>query len=679
MVIIAAIITISGNILLSKSKNTIISALGARIPEKPFIKSLVYFPPDFIVVNTISFSGPGHYLKREGEITPPPDEQFLVIPRTLIRFSLWELIIKRSLSVKSICFYNLRTDYHKFQELIKNNFQQIVDFIKLLPRQDIKLSIKRAKLELARDQGAPGYIRADFLLKIKGDSITGSGLINKETANSSAFGMRKFFSRIKGAPLRYNFKGFLQDDGFSLENLELKRQNFYAQLWGDLTGRIFQANGFVFANTAFQEPPYQLPVPGVPKKNKFSPRRTRALSSNIDLSLVNLHILDIDCRLNLRLPDIQIEHLRFLLNNNPMSIKGKVNLADKVLLDLMLSFGPAKLERQVSENLKKINLAIKATLKDMVFNGSGLLHFDFIKKKKASPPLDKLQFDFQDLGLYFDRYPRIRMSLGKLDLSCSTESNKYRVLLEDVGAVLHLQHDRFKYIEFGSRFYDGFLKGQARMDIASPYPKISSSIRVKAVTANKLEDVLIHFSKVYGKLDGRMFLSTYPVLGLSGRMSIRDGRLQNFEFFKWLADFFALASLKRIDFSRASSAFAVTEDGAGLYGMSLDSQDVDLNGYFKLGLNDFVSSKMSLALTKPLLAESPKFTRLLKLVSPDLDALTFKFQLSGILDRMNFKWLRSDLKRELQERIPNFIERKIERDVQAAIEDVSPSDLTLPP
>ena len=88
MVIIAAIITISGNILLSKSKNTIISALGAHIPEKPFIKSLVYFPPDFIVVNTISFSGPGHYLKREGEITPPPDEQFLVIPRADTVFSL---------------------------------------------------------------------------------------------------------------------------------------------------------------------------------------------------------------------------------------------------------------------------------------------------------------------------------------------------------------------------------------------------------------------------------------------------------------------------------------------------------------------------------------------------------------------------------------------------------------
>lgn len=652
LLLLTAAITISGNIFLNKSKDTIIRAISTKQAQKTFIKSIIYLPPNFIFVNGASFSEP---------------RPFLVIPQTLIRFSLTKLIIKRRFFLTGASFYNPRGNYHKLYELVQNNFQQLVDFIKLLPQQDIKLELKGLELELGRQQGAAGYLRADFLLKIKGNSITGSGLINKETVHfrtPGAFtprGVQRFFSITEGLPLRYNFRGYLQGNGFSLENLELMRQNFYAQLWGGLTGSIFQMNGFVFANTAFQEPVY--PV-----------RRPRALSSAIDLSLVNLYLLDMDCQLNLRLPDIQIERLRFLLNNNPISIKGNVNLSDKVLLDMMLSFGPAKLERQVSENLKKIDLAIKATLKDMVFNGSGTLLFDFIKKKKASPPLDKLQFDFQDLGLSFARYPRIKMSLGKLDLSCSTESNKYRVLLEDVGGILHLKHDRFKYIEFGSRFYDGFLKGQARMDMASPFPKISSSIRVKAVTANKLEDVLIHFSKVDGELDGRMFFSTYPVLGLSGRMDIQNGCLQNFEFFKWLADFFALASLKRIDFSRASSGFTVTEDGAGLYGMSLDSRDLALDGYFKLGLNDFVSSKMSLVLTKPLLAESPKFTRLLKLVSPDLDALTFKFQLSGILHRMNFKWLKSDLKRELQERIPNFIERKIERDVQAAIEDVSPAD-----
>ena len=162
------------------------------------------------------------------------------------------------------------------------------------------------------------------------------------------------------------------------------------------------------------------------------------MSSNIDLSLVNLHILDIDCRLNLRLPDIQIEHLNFILNNNPIGIKGSIGFHDKILLDMALSFGPAKLEEHVSENLKKIDLAIEASFKDMTVNGSGTLLFDFIEKQKASPPLDKLKVDFKDLGLHFDRYPLVKMSLGKLNLFCETESNKYKVALEDVGATTPL-------------------------------------------------------------------------------------------------------------------------------------------------------------------------------------------------------------------------------------------------
>ena len=627
-------ITISGNVLLNKYKDAIIRAIDTHTSQKAFIKSILYLPPGFILIKGISFSE-----------SPSEDRQFLVIPACLVRFSLPGIIIRRRFSASGISFYHPRANYRQFSELIKNNFLSLIDFIKHLPKQDIKLAIKRAELGLGEKQGAAGYLRADFLLKIKGNSIIGSGLISKETANLAA------------PAVRYNFRGFLRGGGFSLENLELKSRNLYAQFWGVLTGSIFKMNGFIFANTAFRQSASEI--------------RPRALSSGIDLSLVSLCILDIDCQLNFAFPSVGIEHLNLLLNNNPIAIKGTVDFLDKVLLDLMLSFGPAKLERNVTENLKKIDLALKATLKDMVFNGSGILHFDFIKKEKANPPLDKLRFDFQDLGLDYERYPRIKMSLGKLDLFCETESNKYRVLLEDVNSDLHLKQDRYKYIEFSSRFYDGFLKGQARMDITSPFPKIRSSIKVEGVTANKLEDVLIHFSKVYGELDGRMFFSTYPVLGLSGRMDIHNGYLQNFEFFKWLADFFALASLKRIDFSRASSGFAVAEDGAGLYGMSLDSHDLALGGYFKLGINDFVSSRMFLALTKPLLAESPKFTRLLKLVSQDLDALTFKFQLSGILDRMNFKWLKSDLKRELQERIPNFIERKIEREVEEAIADVS--------
>ena len=51
--------------------------------------------------------------------------------------------------------------------------------------------------------------------------------------------------------------------------------------------------------------------------------------------------------------------------------------------------------------------------------------------------------------------------------------------------------------------------------------------------------------------------------------------------------------------------------------------------------------------------------------------LGFDFQLSGNLSTMNFQWLPSEVKEKIQMRIPDFVERMIERNVDALME---PSD-----
>jgi hypothetical protein len=154
-------------------------------------------------------------------------------------------------------------------------------------------------------------------------------------------------------------------------------------------------------------------------------------------------------------------------------------------------------------------------------------------------------------------------------------------------------------------------------------------------------------------------------------MAIRKGYIMNFEFFKWLADFFNLPSLKRVDFGRATTNFTVNEKGASLLKMRLESQDVNVKGYFGLGQDSMVSSKLFLSLSRRKLKESPKFTPVLRLVSPELNSLSFDFQLSGNLNTMNFQWLESTFKNELQDAIPGFIQRKIERTVEEAISTIS--------
>ena len=52
-------------------------------------------------------------------------------------------------------------------------------------------------------------------------------------------------------------------------------------------------------------------------------------------------------------------------------------------------------------------------------------------------------------------------------------------------------------------------------------------------------------------------------------------------------------------------------------------------------------------------------------------SFAFDFKLSGELETMNFLWLESAFKKRLQDAIPGFIERKIERDIEKAIESIS--------
>lgn len=651
--LITVAICIVFNIILAKSNSAIQQTVSAYTKQNVSIKSIYYLPPNFLIIKNVSF----------GINSDEKNTHFLVVPSAVMRFSLLEFITKRRISVSSISLYNPQANSHKLFSIIKDNFKEIIDFLKHLPKQDIEFRIKDARLDSLKEKGASSFISADLFFKIKGNSVSGFGRINGDSfANGKKSG--------RAMPWRYSFRGFLTQNGFSLSNLEVMRQNFYAKLWGGLAPRVFQMNGFIFANTTFSEPIYEQKL----KKGRFSLSRPPALSSHIDLSLVDLCILDIDCRINFLSSGFQIERLNFLLNNNPVSLKGEVALSDTSLVDLAVSFGPAKLQNPERENLKKIDIALSGEVKDMAFNGKGAMHFDFIRKEKVSLPLQAVAMDFDGLNLNLRRYPAIRMSMGSLNLFCATENNDYRMAFRDLNAIVPLIDKPEKFIAFEGRLYDGFLKGQGWIDTAGSVPKINSIMKVRDVASNKLEGILVHFSKVFGKLDGNIYFSNYPYLQLGGKIDILNGYLHNFEFFKWLADFFTLPSLKRIDFNRASSDFFVSGDGAGLYKIDLDSQDVDLNGYFKLGMNDLVSSKISLILTRKLLSESPKFTRLLKLVSEEPEALTFKFQLSGNLHGMNFKWLKSDLKKELQDSIPNFIERKIERDVEEAIEAVSQSE-----
>lgn len=642
ILIITALFTAAVNIILTGSKKDLLEAAGNYFPEKLSARGLFFLPPNFIFLKDFSLSG----------ITLSLQGPAARIPLIRLRVSLRELVKNRRLAVDSVYLYKPRIDYHQFYDILSENFKRIIELIKYLPLQDIKFFIREAEYAGLDDGLASwAYLKTNLNLAIRGNRVIGSGSFFRDTRRPLA----------RGSPVQFNFRGICKNDGFTIENLEFKREDLYSDLWGSLKGGVLELSGYSFLKASFKGRNYEQAG-----RQRILRRMHKASLIPFDLSLVKLYIPDIDCRIDFSFPRARVDYINCTINGNPVKISGDILFSGDVFLDLALS---CRLENVAAENLDEIRLKIRGNLSERAFKGNSEIAFGLKEGRAEGSTLEKCNIEFKELSLDFEKYKLIKIHAGGMDSFCLTRSNSYRISLTDFNAMVYLKNDRYKIIEFDSGFYDGLLKGQARADVSAFPVRVYSDISISGANANKLDGIAVHFSKVFGLLSSSMHFSNYPRLVLNGKMAVDNGYLNNFEFFRWLADSFSVPVLRRIDFQRASADFTVDDQGVSLQEIKLDSKDVALSGYFGLGASDMVSSKISMALSRELLSQSPKFAPLVRIIG-SAPALSFNFQLSGLLHGMNFQWLRSDLKKKLQDSIPDFIERHIEKKIEEIIDSV---------
>jgi hypothetical protein len=58
-------------------------------------------------------------------------------------------------------------------------------------------------------------------------------------------------------------------------------------------------------------------------------------------------------------------------------------------------------------------------------------------------------------------------------------------------------------------------------------------------------------------------------------------------------------------------------------------------------------------------------------VNKDINPLRFDFKVSGYATALNVQWADSEVKKEIQSRVPDFIERIVEDRIQRSIDETS--------
>ena len=638
------------NITIQFFKDRLTHAAAEYFAQRVTVDSILYLPPNFIFFKNLSMI----------ETVRGPERQIIVIPLSMVKFSTLALLIQGKLLVTDLCLWDTRTDYAEFREFIKHNFRQIMTFLLDLPQQDIRLSVKGTRMHLAPENGGPAELASYLFLKIQKDSVFGYGAVSRDMEG-----------KVQGIPLEFIFRGEVLKGGFAMESLEIMRENFYAKLWGATDGPKVKIHGFSFINTGFTEHAYYDPYLTVRERAENFLRGFPAPPKSSVMPKVDLFLLDIESTLDLRLPKVTIDELKFTLNNNPMSLTGSFDFSwqDPIKVNLAFKTTFSHFKHWSTENLdlKEIKAGLQGEFKDLVYSGNADIYFDFIKKQNAASPVEEFSAKLEGMIINASRFPRLTATIRALDIFTRTGTHEYKLLADYFGSALDFSEPRAPAAQFSARFYDGMLKGKARFDTRTVPAALTADLRIRNATAVKLDHLVEHFAKVHGKLSGQLRFSNQPDIGLKGSLTVAKGFIEKFEFLKWLSEFFSMESLQRIDFPRAKANFKATAQGAGLKDIQLNSGNLFLGGSFHLGTNDMVTSRLSLTFTKELMERSAKLRPLLRLVGKDISTLTFDFRLSGNLHNMNFLWLESDFKKKLRGSIPGFLERALEKQIEQSL------------
>lgn len=657
LVFIVLFVTVAVNIFLFVSHDTMMQAANKGLPHTISVENIFFVFPNMVVLINTTLN----------ENSSPSQGTPLVIPRVMIKFSMADLLAGRRLSVTHIVLRKPRLNYHYSSAFLQRNFQEILTLFKRLPKGDLTFHVRKAMLDLAPVGMRPNYVSADFTFRRQGDIISGQGSLRKDKDRFTSSKESKYQNSFNGQPLRFSFMGFFTSNGFILDTLALRKDNFYSNLWGDLKGDTLQLNGFAFLNSGARRDPVQNPLlnfiaraRSLLKKEKTASLKQRPLGQE-------LYLLDINSKMKLRYPQVQIEHLTFTANDAPVSLKGDLVFSDKLSLDITALFSPATSRYKRIENFKHADLEISGTLEPNAFDSSGRLNVYFSKDNDSTHSLERFEVNFKNLALTLDEQSLLRSRLKRGEITFWVNGNRHKVLLQDARTMMNLREDKFKIVEVYSPFYDGELLARAWVDWTRFPLRVVSSITLSDVDANQLSGMLTHFSKIQGRLFGKISFKNHPELDVRGAIKIKGGVLKDFEFFLWLADSFDLPSLKEIDSSLVSANFFVDSRQVQLQDILLKSANITMTGNFSIDANDLVSSKLSLTFQRELLKESRKFRPILRMFEKDVSSLDFDFQLSGNQQTINFQWLESDVKKRIQDRIPDFIERKIERRIDDSL------------
>ena len=639
-------LTLLTNLILFFARKSLLIKLESQSPVKTEVGGVFYVFPNIIWINNIDLG------EKEGH---------LEVGSAFVKFSLLKLITRREFSATAVNVNSPHASTVFLKDVWNKYGEKIIELVEKMPLQDVNVYYKDVQVTLLPENGHRGVLRADVNFLLRGQKVALSGWLRKDRFRMED-GHDRFISTARFFDFRY--EGILDSEGMVIDSLVLYRPGIFAKFWGGFLNQTLELNGFAFVDTLTRLTENR-PILSYFQRLKDSLGVTRPIPSDYAPKDSDLNLFDVNVQAGWSGSKLLVRRCRFAVNNSPVDISGSIDFSGPLRVKLKGGFQPPSSGSTRLRNFKQADFDISGTtmLKGFLIDGS--MGISFVRNKKGQG-LEKINTDFKGLALRVDRYGRLTADLKRFPLTFITNGNPHILTLDGLRVSANMQAERIKIFDFKGPFYGGKLDGRMWMDSGSVPTRLTSLFRIHGADVNRLKELLVHFGSFQGNLSGEVRFQNYSGSTLTGNVTISHGHLKGFQFFDWMGDTFQLPYVKSFDFQHASSRFEINGNKTGLYDINLTADGLmKIDGYFVVDAESFVSSKISLWIYRPLAQQSPKLRMVINMLGREADLLDLDFQLSGPHRAMNFQWLPSKTKEKIQKKIPDFIERIIERKVDS--------------
>ena len=412
----------------------------------------------------------------------------------------------------------------------------------------------------------------------------------------------------------YEILGSIRDSGFDLDKLTLKDQSSSANLWGSWHNDNIDWKGFIFYD-------------------KF-------------------YILDIEGHLKMQKENIVLKQLSFTIDGDAVGASGQCSKQKFFQCDADLAYwrgGPSVNTQGIFKNIN-MHLHAQNTPQGLVLRGQADLYSLF---NPSSPiPLQKAHLDFENLTYQIINGNFLKLRIKQAQSILSIQGNERKLLLENILASFNFSQPYKKFITLSGKIFAGHFYSRIFFDTTSFPWQIKSQ--------NTFEGLHIY----QGLLSGDFTFQSAQDLELSGILALHHGSFNNTHFLDWLAKILQMPSLNQASGVDLSCRFRIDKGSKILDDIKLNTDDINLSGFYHLDADDLVSSQASARFSKKLLSESPIGRKIIGLVHGAW-TLPFEFSLSGNAYRMNFQWNNSPLKDKVRQHMFLFFERMIDERMNA--------------